>query len=106
MNGLELLNQLRAAGVRVWVDGDRLKLDAPAGVLTEQMRADLAAAKGEIFSLLSSPTARAGSAVRPIVVRAHALMKCPFDDCGGSVSCKDGHCCCDGCKCWFKLKEV
>lgn len=50
-----LLGQLSAAGVVLSVDGDRLLFDAPAGALTPDLRAGLAAHRAELIRRLSAP---------------------------------------------------
>jgi amino acid adenylation domain-containing protein len=49
---VDFLLELKAAGVKLSVDGDRLVCDAPSGVLTPQRREVLAANKPEILRLL------------------------------------------------------
>ena len=48
----ELLSRLRERDVRLWVEGDRLRCSAPAGVLDAEMRAVLSSRKEEILALL------------------------------------------------------
>ena len=50
-----ILRDLTGRGIRIWVTGDRLKLDAPAGSLTGADLADLRARKAELLSALSKP---------------------------------------------------
>ena len=45
MTTIELLSHLRSLGVKVWVDGDRLRYSAPKGALTPDLLAQLAAQK-------------------------------------------------------------
>ena len=49
-----LLDELRALGVRLTVEGDRLKVSAPEGCLTDELRAKIAIHKAELLRLLSS----------------------------------------------------
>lgn len=49
------LDYLCDLGVVVSADGDRLKIEAPAGVLTDGLRADLTARKPAILDLLRRP---------------------------------------------------
>ena len=57
----ELLSSLRERGVRLSVEGDRLICDAPAGVVDEELRAELAARKAELMTLIAeSELARSG----------------------------------------------
>lgn len=52
MTATELLINLQARGVIVKATGDRLKLDAPAGALTDEALAELRAHKAEILAAL------------------------------------------------------
>ena len=52
MTAPELLTYLRGHEVALWVDGDRLRYRAPAGMLTPTLRAELAEYKEEILALL------------------------------------------------------
>ena len=47
-----LLSRLSAAGVRLGLNGDRLTLDAPVGVLTPDLMADLKNQKPQIIEAL------------------------------------------------------
>ncbi|HEY9845355.1 MAG TPA: condensation domain-containing protein, partial [Candidatus Caenarcaniphilales bacterium] len=49
---VEFLAYLRSLDIQVFVQGDRLRCNAPAGVLTPELRAQLAARKAELISLL------------------------------------------------------
>jgi thioesterase domain-containing protein len=59
----ELLQQLRAQDVRIWADGDRLRVNAPPSVLTSGLQAELAARKVEIRTLLEANSVRRSSIV-------------------------------------------
>jgi amino acid adenylation domain-containing protein len=48
----DLLSALRARDVRIWVEGDRLRLSAPKDALTAELQADLARHKAEILAYL------------------------------------------------------
>ena len=48
------LSQLRERGVRVWVENDRLKCDAPPGMLDGSLREQLASRKQELLTLISA----------------------------------------------------
>jgi thioesterase domain-containing protein len=48
----DLLSSLRERGVRVWLDEGRLKCDAPAGVLDDGLRAELAAHRDDLIELV------------------------------------------------------
>ncbi|MGD1921413.1 MAG: hypothetical protein ACFCAD_22495 [Pleurocapsa sp.] len=50
MHVSELLTDLNRQGVQLWSDRDKLKINAPKGTLTPQLRANLIARKTEIIS--------------------------------------------------------
>ncbi|MFI0486728.1 amino acid adenylation domain-containing protein [Actinomadura sp. 9N215] len=52
MTALELLTRLRALGVEVRRDGDRLHVRAPKGALTPELRRDFGTHRAEILALL------------------------------------------------------
>jgi tubulysin polyketide synthase-like protein len=52
MTALELLTKFRNLDVKVWLEGERLRYSAANGVLTPDLRAELAAGKEEIVRFL------------------------------------------------------
>ena len=48
----ELLATLRRLRVRIWVDGDRLRVDAPKGAITPQIQAEITRHKSAILDVL------------------------------------------------------
>ncbi|HET7695318.1 MAG TPA: amino acid adenylation domain-containing protein [Vicinamibacterales bacterium] len=62
MTLLDLLDRLRAAQIEIAADGDRLRIRAPQGALTEELRAALAAHKSELLALFAHPAGPAGGA--------------------------------------------
>lgn len=54
MSVANLLQRLRQLDVRVWLDGDRLRVNAPPGVLTPELRDELASAKPGLIDLLAT----------------------------------------------------
>ncbi len=54
MTFVELLQQLRAAGVQVVADGDRIRVVAPKDVLTTELRAAIAAHKPDLLRYLAA----------------------------------------------------
>lgn len=52
MDTAQLIEKLNSQGVRLWADGDRLRIDAPKGCLTAQLKADIAADKVGILEYL------------------------------------------------------
>ncbi len=49
---LELLTQLRQEDIKIWVEGDRLRYNAPVGALTPELRDRVAACKSELIKFL------------------------------------------------------
>jgi ribosomal protein L40E len=70
LNATALLSDLRARGVHLEPQGDRLRVVAPRGVLTADLRAVLAEHKGDLLAALQgqcSPTC-ARCAAGPVVL--------------------------------------
>jgi hypothetical protein len=55
MNALKLYNDLKARGVIFEAQGEYLKVDAPADVLTEEYKAALAEFKPKLLKFLTRP---------------------------------------------------
>ena len=55
MSATEQLARRRTLGVELWADGDRLRVRAPTGVMTPELRAELAENKTELLEILSAP---------------------------------------------------
>ncbi|WP_058188401.1 non-ribosomal peptide synthetase [Terracidiphilus gabretensis] len=51
---IEMLSDLRSRGVVLSMEGDRLQCNAPKGVITSEIRSELAARKEEILNLLKT----------------------------------------------------
>src|SRR3984885_15661404 len=60
MTPIEILRRLRQLNVGVRLGGDRLLLDAPKGVLTDDLMAELSRQKTEIISFLGASGGSAG----------------------------------------------
>jgi hypothetical protein len=58
---VDLVSALRGRGVRLWADGDRVRFDAPAHVLGDQERAEIAEHKAEVLALLAAGGFTAGN---------------------------------------------
>lgn len=54
MNATELLIELEARGVLIEAAGDRLRVDAPKGAVTPELREALAACKTEVLAILTT----------------------------------------------------
>lgn len=71
----ELLALLSARGVELWLDGDRLRFRAPAGVMTDDLRAMLRGAGPALRDRLKQPVTAPGAvAASQAVVDDHCLM--------------------------------
>ena len=57
--GERLLARLTASGAVLQVKGDRLHVDAPKGLVTAQLKAEIASHKAEILELLAGQTTEA-----------------------------------------------
>lgn len=68
----DLLADLTARGVLLTVDGDKLKVDAPAGALTPVLRAALSERKAELLAYLN----RASAPAAPEVIRVPLSLEC------------------------------
>ncbi len=56
MSVTEFLSRLRKLNVQVWAEGERLRVSAPAGALTEDLRAELNARRDELVEWLRPET--------------------------------------------------
>lgn len=77
MTAQSLIHDLKTRGIHLWSEADRLKLDAPVGVVTEQDKQILTAWKSELLSLLTPVTKPS----RVVVAELIALNHCP-NGCG------------------------
>ncbi len=64
--------ELNAAGVRLQAIGDKLRVDAPAGVLTPKLKAMLIARKTELLSSLIAPRCDTAGSDRAAHFSEHA----------------------------------
>ena len=55
MNAAELITELEARGVLIEAAGDRLRVDAPKGAITPELREALAACKAGVLAILNAP---------------------------------------------------
>jgi thioesterase domain-containing protein len=68
----ELLADLAAKDIKVWVEGDRLRCNAPAGALTAELRDQLRDRKGEIIAFVNMATAAARQQPAEEIFQFHA----------------------------------
>lgn len=62
----EFLDQLQLRGVKLWVEGDRLRYSAPAGIMNEDVLGELRRRKPEIISSLHPRQQSAGAAIEAL----------------------------------------
>lgn len=55
MSAVALLDNLTMAGAVLWVEGDKLRFRAPAGAITDELRADMVTHKAELIEALRPP---------------------------------------------------
>jgi thioesterase domain-containing protein/acyl carrier protein len=67
MNLEQLLAELSQRGVKLWLDGDRLGIRAPKGVLTPELKDALSQNKADILVFLQKANAAANSQLPPLV---------------------------------------
>jgi hypothetical protein len=80
MDAPEIYQVLASAGVVLTVDGDRLKVTAPAGILTDEFRSDIRRHKTALIGLLSptllvSPGPGIIEAPRPVAATKGGLVQ-------------------------------
>ncbi len=67
MNVSELLSHLKDLDIKIWLEGDQLKVNAPKGSLTPELQSQIAANKSEIKHFLSTSQEASFAAFTPIV---------------------------------------
>jgi thioesterase domain-containing protein len=73
----QLLGRLRGLGVEVSADGDRLRINAPKGVLTPELRDELGRRKAEILAFLQIAKAWSGPASSLVPIQPRGSRR-PF----------------------------
>jgi amino acid adenylation domain-containing protein len=71
MSTAEFMARLRELEVRLWLDGNQLRYDAPTGVITPTLRSELGQRKQEIMVLLARARADSREELPPISPVAH-----------------------------------
>ena len=67
MTVVEFLTYLRSLDIKIWADGDQLSLNAPKGVLTPALHAELAERKAELLAFLHKANIASRSAPPPML---------------------------------------
>lgn len=78
MNVAELITELEARGVMIEAAGDRLRVDAPKGAVTLELREALAACKAEVLAILNAPEDEIGWRVEAMLSQIPNVRPIPF----------------------------
>jgi hypothetical protein len=103
MTTIDLLNDPTSRGVLIKAEGDCLKIKAPAGTVTPELKTMLLEHKPELLKMLDHP--KPGSLEHPQIVRAKkAPMVCLWDNCDGWLNPEKGRglFLCSGCGSYFE----
>jgi amino acid adenylation domain-containing protein len=71
MSGVAILTELRTRGIRLWVDGGRLRCSAPRGAMTPELEHALTSHKSELLGLLKTAGSDESDAIKPVARAAH-----------------------------------
>jgi amino acid adenylation domain-containing protein len=74
---VQLLSRLRALGIRLWAEGEKLQWSAPKGALTADLKTELAARKAEVLAFLAQAARAAQSSLPPLLPRPAAERAAP-----------------------------
>ncbi|MBE9125473.1 MULTISPECIES: non-ribosomal peptide synthetase [unclassified Coleofasciculus] len=66
MNTIEFLSYIRSLNIRLYVDGARLRCQAPQGAITPSLKAELAERKSEIIAFLNQAKTNSAQTIQPI----------------------------------------
>ena len=74
MTTAALIDDLAAQGIALSIDGDKLRVEGPADLLTDDLRATLMTGKAEILVTLGQVWARKAAALHPIAEQLAQLV--------------------------------
>lgn len=103
MTASDCLVRLAASGVRLWLDGDRLRYSAPRGALTRKLREVVTANRAEIIRQLQDKPP--GIVVPAPLASFNAIERCYNGDCGAMVAFKAGRGFCKRCKVYQRVVD-
>jgi hypothetical protein len=92
MNVAELLVELKARGVMVEAAGGRLRVDAPKGAVTPDLREALAECKAEVLAMLTIDEGEIAWRVKAMLVQIPAAGPIPFLIARADFQSHDGCC--------------
>lgn len=83
MNASELLTSLYSHNVNVWAENEKLKIDAPKGALSDEMKDQLRAHKAEIIEHLKMLAMRdfCGVCKARLIRQRNGEWNCPTVNC-------------------------
>ncbi len=67
MNTVEFISYLRSLDINIFVEGDRLRCNAPEGIITPELRAEISQKKAEIVSFLQAANRTSNFTPAPIL---------------------------------------
>lgn len=67
MNTVEFLSYLRNLDIQIFVEGDRLRCNAPEGILTPELRAEIQKRKVDIIAFLKAADYTTSHTSTPLV---------------------------------------
>ena len=78
MTTVELLTRFRSLDVKLWLEGERLRYSAAKGVMTPELRAELAASKEQLLGILSAAAAIEENYSAPAIEPANRAGELPL----------------------------
>src|ERR1051325_11350863 len=96
MTATDCIERLTANGVRLWLDGDRLRYSAPRGALARDLREAVAANRAEIIRRLQDEPH--GIVIPEPLASFNAIERCYNGGCGAMVAFKAGRGFCKACE--------
>jgi len=95
MTPTDCIERLTSNGVRLWLDGDRLRYSAPRGAITREMREAVAANRAGIIRQLQNEPS--GILISEPLASFDAIEHCFNGNCGSIVAFKAGRGFCKRC---------
>jgi TubC N-terminal docking domain len=103
MTATDCIARLTANGVRLWLDGDRLRYSAPRDALTRELREAVTANRAEIIRRLQDEPL--GMVVPEPLASFNAIERCYNGNCGAMAAFKAGRGFCKRCGVYQRVIE-
>ncbi len=103
MTARDCIERLTAKRVRLWLDGDRLRYNAPRDALTRDLRAAIAANRAEIIHLLRDEPP--GIVIPEPAEWFNAIERCFNGNCNTMLAFKAGRGICNHCGVYQRIVE-